>query len=364
MTLYKRNGSPYWWTSQPKRQSTQRTNKKEAAIVAAHLVSQVLDEKQLGSKPKVTLQEAVERYLRTQPNSPDYPNLETRRNKLFGLGHNLRPRKGSTFGKGTAWKDLCWNIPTGLKMHQLTTPILSKLIEERRAEGLANNTINLEVKLLQRVWNLAKRDWGYQVDLDTVFNLLPVKPKTRYLSQHEEDILIEALGGTEELLFAYILMDTGIRSRSEALTIRWRDVDMEQRSINVFRKKTQAADIVAMTDRIYEALLLARTFMTDRNIVPYHQTVITSEAVYKRLGKCMHKVINDDDTPDPRGKATPHSLRDTYATRLVDGGITLHQISGLLGHSSLTMTKKYAHVERRSVGISAAAQLNKRHNSA
>jgi site-specific recombinase XerD len=50
-----------------------------------------------------------------------------------------------------------------------------------------------------------------------------------------------------------------------------------------------------------------------------------------------------------RGKATIHSLRDTYATRMLSKGLTLHKLAMLLGHTNTAMTSKYAHLEHRDV---------------
>jgi integrase len=65
----------------------------------------------------------------------------------------------------------------------------------------------------------------------------------------------------------------------------------------------------------------------------------------KRLRKAVNEVCNGDEVLNAqRGKATIHSLRDTYASRLVQKNMSLHKVSKLLGHTTPTMTRKYAHL--------------------
>ena len=79
----------------------------------------------------------------------------------------------------------------------------------------------------------------------------------------------------------------------------------------------------------------------------------------KRLRQVVNEVCNGDVVLNTqRGKATLHSLRDTYASRLVQKNMSLHKVAKLLGHATPTMTRKYAHLNSEDVAEEARQLLN------
>jgi hypothetical protein len=61
---------------------------------------------------------------------------------------------------------------------------------------------------------------------------------------------------------------------------------------------------------------------------------------------------------DKGGKVTIHTLRHTFASRLVQAGVSLAKVSKLLGHSSVTTTEIYAHLAPNEVSEKATKVLN------
>lgn len=61
---------------------------------------------------------------------------------------------------------------------------------------------------------------------------------------------------------------------------------------------------------------------------------------------------------DQRGRAAIHTLRDTDATQLLGKGLTLKELSGFQGHTSVRIAEKCAHPEVNSVTEKARAALN------
>ncbi|MCI0559860.1 MAG: site-specific integrase, partial [Nitrososphaera sp.] len=59
------------------------------------------------------------------------------------------------------------------------------------------------------------------------------------------------------------------------------------------------------------------------------------------------------------GKVTIHTFRHTFASRLVQAGVSLAKVSKLLGHSSVTTTEIYAHLAPNEVSEEAVEVLNR-----
>lgn len=79
----------------------------------------------------------------------------------------------------------------------------------------------------------------------------------------------------------------------------------------------------------------------------------------KLLRRVVDEVCNADEVLNSqRGRATIHSLRDTYASRLVQRNLSLHKVAKLLGHTTPTMTRKYAHLVPEDVAEEARLLLN------
>jgi integrase len=68
--------------------------------------------------------------------------------------------------------------------------------------------------------------------------------------------------------------------------------------------------------------------------------------------------LNTPELVERYGRANAHTLRDTFASWLVQSGMSLFKVQRLLGHASPQMTMKYAKLEPRGVSDEAAAILD------
>lgn len=260
--------------------------------------------------------------------------------KNTNLSYDLAKRK---FLGGRGFEKV-WHLPKDIMCHDITDQHIDDMKMYRKEEGLTNNSINVEIRSLKRVLNLTKR--LYLVNEQLELKELPKFTKTRYLTIDEEKALIDQLQGKDSASYhkahdlCVFLIDTGVRL-SEALNARWDDIDFENKTFEVYRLKTKSLSIVPLTNRV---IAMLKNRMAEPQ--PFDQM---SRAV-RQLRKSMDTVCNNDPRlNEQRGKATPHSLRDTYASRLVKRGMSLHQLSKLLGHTTAQMSNKYSHLEHADV---------------
>jgi integrase len=167
-----------------------------------------------------------------------------------------------------------------------------------------------------------------------------------------------------------LLLDTGARYE-EIAGLRWPQVDLDAAVIHLYRSKVDNEGGIRMTRRVQAILQRRREDTRGRTFVfPAHVVTGRGTTEWASADECRGHAtgaiqaaidacgLNDDPTQD---KVTPHTMRDTYASRLVQAGVSLLKVSHLLGHADESMTKKYAHLCPDMTGREAAAVLDRLH---
>lgn len=346
MRLYERERSPYWWAEffvngKLHRFSTKRIliDKAAAQRVMAREYERLMDQKQFGVKPEITLREAMERTCKTVKDGTK-ESYELSMRRWLGLGSFAR--------------DDHWSLDGSMLLSELTDAMLEDHITERQEEGYANNTIGIDIRFIQRVQNLSIKRYATNRDLEFV---KPEKfQKTRWLTyDEEEDILAElalnmpspAYDKAHDLMV--FLVETGVRL-SEALNMEWSQINLTSMNMEVYRLKTKTLSVVPISNRL-EAVL--------RRLHNQRRPFMEMSRAVRVLRKTISEVANTNpNIVKQRGRATIHTLRDTYASRLVQKGMSLQKVSKLLGHTTVAMTEKYAQLASHEVMAEARAYLN------
>jgi len=152
-------------------------------------------------------------------------------------------------------------------------------------------------------------------------------------------------------IFAVIALNTGARF-GEILALRWKDVDLGNRRIHIWRTMDNITGIIAertksyddrwlgINDSLFESLMRFRTtrrghdsndlIVSDDNGQSYRTRIRSAHE--RSCKRANFKVIR------------LHDLRHTYASHFVMNGGTLEDLRGLLGHGSIKMVLRYAHL--------------------
>lgn len=153
--------------------------------------------------------------------------------------------------------------------------------------------------------------------------------------------------GLRDLAILEVLYSCGLRvSELEALDIS--GIDFENRLVKVSGKgnKERIVPIGHKALRAVEAYLeatssLRRKTAPDRRDVPLFINFRGGRLATRSIGKIIKRYARESGlTPD----ISPHSIRHTFATHLLDGGADLRSVQELLGHASLSSTQRYTHV--------------------
>ncbi|HWH09628.1 MAG TPA: tyrosine-type recombinase/integrase [Solirubrobacteraceae bacterium] len=155
----------------------------------------------------------------------------------------------------------------------------------------------------------------------------------------------EVLGRPHEsttLLAVALMLATGVRV-NEVVSIQCSDIDLAGRSVRVVGKGRRERQVFLPDDWIAgltAAYLKTRATLDlnhSRLLFNLHNDPLTPAAMRARL-------LNAASDAGLHARVTPHMLRHTAATQLIEAGVDIRYIQRLLGHASLTTTEIYTHV--------------------
>ncbi len=167
-----------------------------------------------------------------------------------------------------------------------------------------------------------------------------------YLEESELEGFLDVPGGTDASLRARAILEllygTGIRC-AELVGLDLAEVDLEARMIRVLGKGRKER-VVPFGSRAREAL--RRWLPARMRMRPTSDAVFVNAKGGRLTDRSVRKLVTRRvrQTAMTR-KISPHSLRHSFATHLLARGADLRSIQELLGHSSLSTTQRYTHLD-------------------
>ncbi len=201
---------------------------------------------------------------------------------------------------------------------------------ESKSEEWTPATRNRYLALLKLTYRLAEEDGLIKSNPTRTVKQSKENGRVRYLSDAEEERLRAVIQKSvpERLAEFEVGLMTGMR-QGEQFTREWNDIDRDARTIRLELTKNGECRFVQLNSRALAAIemLHARSIGSGRvfsNLVPRWFTDAVLEAQ-----------IEDFKW---------HDLRHTFASRLVMAGVDIRTVQELMGHKSITMTMRYAHL--------------------
>jgi integrase len=198
----------------------------------------------------------------------------------------------------------------------------------------------------RQVWNMARRDGLVSEESPT---LSVKKPKvenkrTRFLSPEEAGELLAYLKRGNPTIhdMAFLSLFSGMRF-GEVKSLKWGGVDLDRGLITIFDAKGSKTRTAFMTPEVREMLTGREKENPEALVFPtfdgreYTDTPTTFREAVEALG--FNKGITDQ-----RQKVVFHTLRHSYASWLAEAGTDIYTIGKLLGHSTVQMSARYAHL--------------------
>ncbi len=336
---YKRKDSEVWWVSytdpsgQRIRRSTGTTDRREADALEAKWKLEAYRAAKWEEQPGRNFDELMLLYMQIM--------LRERRQKPASLRAAARHLYEAFSGR-----DLI-----GMKSHDVRG-----YIQKRRAEGVAAGTINKEIGLLSAAINYARREWGWElVNPVSGCRLREPEGRVRWISRAESDALIRAAEKEPRSPhlpdFIRLALHTACR-RGELLGLEWRRIDLQAGLIYLEAEHTKAGKRRSVPlNAIARAAIMGRLRFRAQ-FCPASPWVFASKSGgrigdIKRsfAGACKKAGIADFRI---------HDLRHTCAAWLVTAGVPLAEVRDLLGHSTIKMTERYAHLAPENIRAAVA----------
>ena len=150
----------------------------------------------------------------------------------------------------------------------------------------------------------------------------------------------------QDIALIELLFSTGMRV-SEVVTSNLIHLDMDRLAISVHGKGNREREIPIACDGLREVLQQHISERRDQGAEP-DDPLFVNRRGYRISDQSIRTVIRRYGTAIGTRRITPHMLRHTVATLLLEDGVDLRHIQRLLGHSSITTTTIYVHVSELS----------------
>lgn len=225
---------------------------------------------------------------------------------------------------------------------------MRQFVADQRSSGLSKVTLARRVACIRSFFRFLNREGLVQTN--PALGL--VRPKQdrhlpTFLSVEEATRLVEApkgedFIGTRDRAILETLYSAGLRV-SELVGLKIRDVDLIGGSLRTVGKGRKERLVPLGSYSVQAIRRYVKTLPPDRNepehplFQNFRHGTLTDRSVRRILNRYLLQI-------SATLKISPHALRHSFATHLLDRGADLRSVQELLGHSSLTTTQVYTHV--------------------
>lgn len=326
---YQRKGSPFWWvkftdaSGKPTYRSTRTTDYNEACALEAKWRHEAHQERMWGIEPEHTFEEMMIAFINAK-----------------------RDQWRAADRAAIACRHLQAHF-SGMSAERIRRADVAKYIQARKEDGVSGSTINRELDLLSAASNYVRvtLEWNVQNAVSGM-SLKEPEGRLRWITREEAERLIaeaskERWKSPHLADFIRLALNTGCR-KNELLKLSWNRVDFDAGYIRLEGENTKNGK-----RRIVPLSGIARSALENRAQFRAEHCPASPWVFAHRNGERIQFLQNGFKSACKRAGITDfrvHDLRHTCASWLVSAGVPLFEVKELLGHSSIEMTERYAHL--------------------
>ena len=213
----------------------------------------------------------------------------------------------------------------------------------KRLESISKVSINIELKTMKKIFRYAYNNRLLGVEFSREITLLSVTDnKKKIFTELELHKLFESMDEGEFRDACEVAYLTGSR-RNEVLNIKYSDIDLNSRRINIYQikpRKPRTVKPLPITDSLYQ-VLEKYFFEESGDEKPFNSEdklfKMSPSWMTHKFKKLIRKLKLNEDLK-------LHSLRHTTTTTLIRNNTSLPATKEILGHSSIKVTEGYTHL--------------------
>src|SRR5690554_774116 len=234
------------------------------------------------------------------------------------------------------------------EIEDLSYPIIRSWIVSLVDSGLSARSVNRKVSSLKSYYRFLLKIGRIEINPLLQHKALKSGQDVQVpFSESEIDTVMELLKASEDfegardLLIVELLYSTGIR-RAELIHIKMGDIGVSERILKVLGKRNKER-LIPLLPSVVETYLKYLEYRNDLETIVDEEWLLLTSKGHKIYETLVYRVINSYfGKASEKVKKSPHILRHSFATHLLNEDANINAVKELLGHSSLASTQVYA----------------------
>ena len=215
-------------------------------------------------------------------------------------------------------------------------------ITQLRKKNLKTSSVNRKISTLKNYLKFLHTEKIIdQIDFQEFESLSSVKKIPKAISKSQMEQIFEDLKKSKQtnaglyILILKLIYLSGLRI-SEALNLKWSDINHQDNSIYVYGKGSKERKVFIINDYLVQLKNLEKN---NQYVFTINKKKISTRSVNKFLQNCYNNSLI-------KNKLSSHIFRHSFATTMLENNADIRHIQKLLGHSSISTTEIYTKVAK------------------